>query len=93
MKVPLMMLVEIPPLCKKVEVNIKEEREILLSLSLIKQKGTIKMKNKKLKNLPIDPLVMNVYIETITKMLQRGKIPTITIKRYGMLLNKCGLNK
>ena len=51
------------------------------------------MKNKKLKDLPIDPLVMNVYIETITKMLRRGKIPTVAIKRYGMLLNKYGLNK
>jgi len=51
------------------------------------------MKNKKLKNLPINPLVMNVYIETITKMLQHGKIPTTTIKRYGMLLDKYGLNK
>ena len=46
------------------------------------------MRNKKLKNLSIDPLVMNVYIETITKMLRRGKIPTVAIKRYGMLLNK-----
>ena len=56
-------------------------------------KGTIKMKNKKLKNFPIDPLVMNVYIETITKMLRRGKIPTTAINRYGMLLDKYGLNK
>ncbi len=51
------------------------------------------MKNKKIKNLPIDPLVMNVYIETITKILRRGKIPTTAIKRYGMLLDKYGLNK
>ena len=51
------------------------------------------MKNKKLKNFPIDPLIMNVYIETITKMLRRGKIPTITLSRYEMLLNKHGLNK
>ena len=51
------------------------------------------MRNKKLKNLSIDPLVMNVYIETITKMLRRGKIPTITLNRYEMLLNKYGLNK
>ena len=51
------------------------------------------MRNKKLKNLSIDPLVMNVYIETITKMLRRGKIPTVAINRYGMLLDKHGLNK
>ena len=50
------------------------------------------MKDKK-KKLPIDPLIMNVYIETITKMLRRGKIPTITLSRYETLLNKHGLNK
>ena len=50
------------------------------------------MKNKN-KKLPIDPLIMNVYIETITKMLRRGKIPTIAINRYGMLLDKYKLNK
>ena len=51
------------------------------------------MKNKKLKNLPINPLVMNVYIETITKMLRRGKIPTVTLNRYEKILDKYGLNK
>ena len=50
------------------------------------------MKNKK-KKLPIAPIIMNVYIETITKMLRRGKIPTITLSRYETLLNKHGLNK
>ena len=50
------------------------------------------MKNKNKKS-PIDPLIMNVYIETITKMLRRGKIPTTTLSRYETLLNKHGLNK
>ena len=50
------------------------------------------MKNKK-KKLPIDPIIMNVYIETITKMLRRGKIPTVTLNRYEKILDKYGLNK
>ena len=50
------------------------------------------MKNKN-KKLPIDPLIMNVYIETITKMLRRGKIPTVALNRYEKILDKYGLNK
>ena len=51
------------------------------------------MKNVKQSNKSNNNMILNDYVETITKMLRRGKIPTITLSRYEMLLNKHGLNK
>ena len=50
MKVPLMMLVEIPPLCKKVEVNIKEEREIFWTFLFQFYLSLVKLNKKEIIN-------------------------------------------
>ena len=50
------------------------------------------MKNVKQSN-KSNNMILNVYVETISRMLECGKVPQSSINRYKQLLEKNGLKK
>ena len=51
------------------------------------------MKNVKQNNKSNTDMILNVYVETISRMLECGKVPQPSINRYKQLLEKNGLKK